>query len=320
MKKGFFAVVFVIVLAFSLFSCKEKNNPTKTPEITSNEITFTDSLGRTVSTVRNPKRVACLLGSFAEIWMLSGGNVVATAEDAWEDFNLELDYDTINLGGAHTPNLELLISSTPDLVIASSESASNLEMLSTLEDANISVAYFKVSNFEEYLSMLDICTNITGRKDLYKKNGSDIKLEIEAAKKEFSKLNLEESKKKILLLRTSSTSVKAKGSAGTILGQMLCDLGCTNIADGNNSLLENLSIENIMTDQPYRIFVVTMGDDTDKAIQNVQNLIDENSTWKNLNAVKNNRIHFMDKKLFNIKPNSRYGEAYEKLAEIFKTD
>ena len=48
-----------------------------------------DELGRTVA-VDSPERVACLLGSFAQIWQLAGGQVIATADDAGEDLGLEL--------------------------------------------------------------------------------------------------------------------------------------------------------------------------------------------------------------------------------------
>ena len=59
-------------------------------------VTFTDDLGREL-TVENPERVAALLGSFADIWYLAGGEVVASADDAWDDFDLPMAEDAINL-------------------------------------------------------------------------------------------------------------------------------------------------------------------------------------------------------------------------------
>jgi CheY-like chemotaxis protein len=67
-----------------------------------------DDLGRTV-TVRDPQRVACLLGSFAQVWQLAGGQVIATADDAWDDLGLVLPDDTVNLGNTKRLNLELLL-------------------------------------------------------------------------------------------------------------------------------------------------------------------------------------------------------------------
>ena len=280
-----------------------------------NSIAFTDALGREVSVQKEPERVAALIGSFADVWVLSGGSICATAEDAWDDFDLELP-DAVSIGGAHSPNLELLLAADPDLVIASASTSSNVEMREVLEAAGITVAYFDVDNFDDYLAMLDICTDITGRKDLYEKNGLMIQSQIEVVKTEVDASSLSDHERTVLLLRAHSGSVKAKGSEGTILGEMLADLGCINIADSDTSLLEALSVESVIRQEPYRIFVVTMGDDTEKAIDNLNRLMDENPAWGSLRAVTEGRLHVMDRKLFNIKPNAGWAESYEKLSEI----
>ena len=138
-------------------------------------------------------------------------------------------------------------------------------MKDTLEAMGITVAYFDVTHFEDYLSMLNICTDITGRKDLYEQNGLVIKAQIDAVKESYQNADIPENERKVLLLRAATTFVKAKGSEGTVLGEMLRDMGCVNIADSDTSLLENLSVEAVIREEPYHIFVVTMGSDTDKA-------------------------------------------------------
>ena len=119
----------------------------------------------------------------------------------------------------------------------------------------------------------------------------------------------------MLFLRAASSFVKAKGSSGTVLGEMLYDMGCVNIADSDETLLDNLSVEAVMREEPYRIFVVTMGNDTDAARASLDKMLRENDAWGMLEAIKENRIYFMDKNLFNLKPNERWGEAYEVLYE-----
>ena len=61
---------------------------------------------------------------------------------------------------------------------------------------------------------------------------------------------------------------------------------------------------------------VTMGDDTEKSMDNLYRLMDENPAWGSLRAVTEGRLHVMDRKLFNIKPNAGWAESYEKLSEI----
>ena len=301
-----------LALLLSVLSgCGEK----KTESEPSDSVSFTDDLGRNVKVNKNPKRVAALLGSFADTWVLAGGNLCAAAKDAWDDFGLQLN-DAVNLGGAHSPSLEALLSSEPDFVIASASTSADVEMKESLQNAGITVAYFDVDSFEDYLNMLKICTDITGRKDLYQKNGLDIQKQIEDIKSRFAAANLSEEKKTVLMLRTSATSVKAKGSEGTVLGEMLKDLGCVNIADSDKSLLENLSVERVIAGEPYRIFTVTMGDDTAAATDNLKRMMEENPAWGKLEAVKQNRLNVMDRRLFNLKPNANWAKAYETLTEI----
>ena len=277
-------------------------------------VTFTDALGREVTVEKHPDRVASLLGSFADVWVLSGGSLCAAAEDAWDDFDLELA-DALNIGGAHSPSLELLLSADPDFVLASASTASNVEMLEILEAAGITVAYFDVDNFTDYLNMLDICTDITGRKDLYEQNGLLLHDQIEAIKKQYMESSIPEEQRTVLLLRAASSTMKAKGSSGTILGEMLADMGCVNIADSDDSLLENLSVESVIRAQPYHIFVVTMGSNTEAAKESLASMLLENPAWSSLDAVKQGRVYMMDKRLFNLKPNARWAEAYQELYE-----
>ncbi len=278
--------------------------------------TFTDDLGREV-TVKNPRRVAALLGSFADVWVLAGGSLCAAAEDAWEDFGLELP-GAVNIGGAHSPSLELLLSSDPDFVIASASTASNLEMKDTLEAVGIPVAYFDVDHFGDYLRMLEICTHITGRKDLYEQNGLQIQAQIEAVKARFAADNVPRDQRKVLLIRAAASVIKAKGSAGTILGEMLADMGLINIADSDRSLLEELSVEAVIAQQPYHIFVVTMGSDAEAAKASLEAMLSENPAWSTLDAIRAGRLHYMDKQMFNLKPNAGWARSYEKLYEILK--
>ena len=297
-------------LCISLLSCDTKNEGNKDEGY----IEFTDALDRKITLRKKPERVAALLGSFADVWVLSGGTLCAAAEDAWEDFGLE-QKDAVSIGGAHSPSFELLLSASPDFVIASASTASNVEMKDSLEAIGITVAYFEVDNFENYLHMLDICTDITGRKDLYEQNGTALKETIDEIKKAYTESDIPASERRILLLRAASTNVKAKGSKGTILGEMLSDIGCVNIADNDSTLLDSLSAEAVIKEDPHHIFVVTMGSDTDAAKASLEKLINENPAWITLDAVKNGILYVMDKTLFNLKPNARWAEAYEILYE-----
>ena len=149
---------------------------------TEETITFTDDLGRTVSLPR-PARVAALIGSFADIWCLAGGQdtLVAAADDAWTQFALDLPDSVANLGAVKSPSLEALLAAQPDFVIGSTKTAADVKLLDTLDGLGIPAACFDVSSFDDYLRMLDICTRLTGCTDAYTQYGSGIQAQIDAA-------------------------------------------------------------------------------------------------------------------------------------------
>ena len=309
-------ILFVILAALFLMGCTSKDTPnTQSENEQSDVVSFTDDLGRVVE-VENPERVACLIGSFAEMWQLAGGEVCATADDAWDDMGLELAEDTVNLGNTHHISVENLLASNPDFIIASSTGKANLEIKDTLEASKIPTAYFEVSGVEDYLRVLKVFTDITGREDLYEKHGVEVQKQIDAVlEKNKERLQGKEGLS-ILLLRVTATTVYAKSNEGTVLGEMLDALGCINIADLDESLLENVSLEHILQMDPDYIFTVQMGSDTDGVQKHLESLFAEDSAWSKLTAVKENRWYHMDKRLYNLKPNARWGEAYEGLEEI----
>ncbi|MBR6501226.1 MAG: ABC transporter substrate-binding protein [Firmicutes bacterium] len=301
--------------------------------------TFGDDLGREVTVAKaaegaapgtegvqaaGPERVAALIGSFAQIWTLAGGEVHASADDAWDEFGLAMAEDAVNLGNTKELSLEKLFSAEPDFIIASANTRQNVEWKETLEALEVPVAYFRVSNFDEYLHMLKICTEITGRPDLYAKNGEAIRSQIEAVKARAEE-RLADGETgsvadgpKVLSMRASASFIRAKNSQDNVLGEILKDLGCINIADSDGSLLENLSIEHILEQDPDYIFFVQQGDDEAGTKVNIERMMKDNPAWQELTAVKEGRVYFMDKALYGVKPNHRWGEAYEIVEEILE--
>ena len=277
-------------------------------------ISFADDLGRTV-TVREPKRVACLLGSFAEIWHLAGGEAIAAPDDAWLDLGVPMAEGAVDLGSTKELSLESLFAAEPELVLASVNSEQHLQWKDTLAAAGIPVAYFEVSDFDGYLRLLKLCTDLTGRSDLYQQHGLDVQKEINEA---VERSKARGTSPKVLYLRISATGVRAKNSKGTVLGQMLQALGCVNIADTDDSLLEKLSLEHILLEDPEHIFVVQQGDDTEAARAQLDQLFRNDPAWSSLTAVREGRVHLLDKRLYNLKPNARWGEAYLALEALLE--
>lgn len=299
-----------------LSGCASGALPSQTDQVkTQKTVTFTDDLGREVTT-EPPERTAALIGSFADVWCLAGGrdSLAATAHDAWTSFDLGLDETVADLGTIQEPNLEILLSAQPDFILASCNTSANIELMEIFEQLEITVAYFDVQCFDDYLRMLEICTELTGYRDRYETYGLEVGKQVEAA------TALQDgSAPRVLCLRATGSSCKVKGSTDYLLGEMLADLGCVNVADGS-SLLENLSLEAIIAADPDYIFAVLQGSDPTDAQQMLEATLLDNPAWSELRAVKEGRFYTLDPTLYNLKPNARWGEAYEKLAEILYTE
>ena len=169
----------LFVLCLLLSAC---GSTPESPEFSDTAVTFTDDLGRS----------------------LTGGTVHATAEDAWDDLHLDLPETAVNLGHTKNLSLELLLEAEPDLILASLNTRQQVEWRETLETAGIPVAYFDVFDFEDYLRLLKICTDITGCGDRYETYGTAVQQEIQQVI-EKSRLRLQTREApKVLFLRAGS--------------------------------------------------------------------------------------------------------------------
>ena len=86
--------------------------------------------------------------------------------------------------------------------------------------------------------------------------------------------------------------------------------------DADGTLLKSLSLEAIIAAEPDYIFAVLQGSDPTDARQTLETTLLSNPAWGQLTAVREGRFYTLDHALYNLKPNARWGEAYEKLADI----
>ena len=294
-------IILLLLLSLTLSACSaNRANP---PESAKTE--FTDAIGQIIA-VDDCENVVVCSGSFAQIWTLAGGTVLATTADAFDDGYIKHG-EAENVGSAHNPGLELVIAQNPSLVILFADMEGHVKLLEPLASANIKTAYFSVDDFDDYLDMLKICADMTGRDDLYEQNGLQIKSRIDAI---IDKAN-DKPSPKILLVRAGAGKVVSRGS-DTMAGIMLKNMGCVNIADSNSILLEDLSMEIIIQEDPDFIFATYMGDE-EKSQKTLRDILQNNPAWSGLSAVKNNRYIVLPKDLFHQKPNNRWAESYEYL-------
>lgn len=291
----------------------DKETSEAVSQIDEERVTFTDDLGQEI-TMKRPKRTAALIGSFADEWIEAGGedSLVAAAHDTFTSFDSANPDEVADLGEVKAINVEQLIASEPDFVIASAKNESQKDLKNQLDQAGIPVAYFDVSDFDDYLRTMKIFTDLTGDEEAYAKYGISQQEAIDEAIAQ----RADADPLRVLYIRATGSSIKSKNSKGSVLGEMLEDLHTENIADSDESILEDLSAEAILKEDPDAIFIVYQGSDDTKARQNLDSSLMSKEAWNELSAVKNGQVYVMDQKLYNLKPNSEWAKAYQDLADL----
>ena len=297
-----FSLILIFCTLFTLVSCTSEN------EMPNDAYVFEDALQNEVYLSPKDKVAACH-ASFADMFLLAGGTLVGATADAKDEHGLDIGNAAI-VGTAKTINMEALAASGATVALLSADLTAHLTLKNPLESLGIRCLYFKVDTFSDYsLLMSHFCT-VTGREDLYEKHVTHIEKNIESILKTIP----ENESRTVLLMRAYSSGIKAK-SNDNLAGLILKEYGLTNIADAHPSLLEDMSLEHIVTEDPDCIFVLTMGNE-ENAIAYLREHIEQNSAFSELTAVKNGAYHILPKELFHYKPNERWDESYEYLAKI----
>ena len=320
MLKKSLALVLALCALLNLAACSGKEAvtesttqvtaATETTEAENNTYTFTDAHDREISMDKNPQKVVVLSGSFAEMWELAGGKLTGVTADAPEDRELDMEGVTIVGETTHKPNLETIVSLEPDFVILAADTEQHKALSESLDGMGINNAFFKVEFFDDYLSAMEIMTNLTGDKDAFTKNAENAR---EKALEVIEKAKGKEGPT-VLYMRAMTTNIKAKGDDHHT-GVILKDLGCDNIVDRYDTLLDGISLEKVTEADPDFIFYTTMGNDA-KALAYLKENLESNPAWNELSAVKNGRFVQLPKEMFHYKPNAKWGEAYQYIYDI----
>lgn len=306
--RRFFCALLLFSVLLSLAACAASPAPEE-PD----GVALRDVNGSTVR-LRPESRLVFGEASLAECWLLAGGMPVGVPLDAIEERALPLAADTAAVGTVKSPDLEKIAALEPDYVVLSADLSAHAQLKDILEQMGIPCGYFRLDSFEDYRELMAQFCAVTGRADLYEENVLSVEMRIAALRDKLP----EAPGLSALLLRAYSTGMKAKTDDNPA-GKILKDFGLENPAESNPSLLEELSIEKIILDDPDYIFVMTMGSETE-AREYLRANVESDPAWSGLSAVKNGRYIILPQELFHYKPNDRWDDSYEYLAKIIYPD
>ncbi len=262
------------------------------------------TMSEAVQADKTPENVVALSKSNASLWLLAGGKLAGTTDDA---MGLEgITDDVTDLGDMDSVSAEAVLDLSPDLVILFSTDPSQNALGEQLKDLGLNVAFMNIDNFADYADVMKSFTDLTGRDDLYEKNVTDVQSAIDQV---IEKVPEDQKGQTYLTLRVSATKNKVlKGDDFTT--EIFDNLSMVNVAE-DTSALDDMSLEAISDADPDWIFVIPRGKEED-ALQSFSDQFETQDAWSELSAVKNNHVVILPRDLFGLKPNNRWAESYQK--------
>ena len=308
------AFILVIVFTFAVSGCKANNKENADIKVVQeNKIEGALPDGKAPEITEEPEskrseRVIALSKSNAELWVLAGGSLIATSDDA---LDIEgLNTDVVTLGDMDHVSLEAIAALNPDLLVLFSTDPAQKALGEAAEGIGLNVYYTNIDGFADYEKVMTAFTSKTGRSDLYQKNVKDVRSGIDEV---IGKASADKLSGTYLCLHVSATKQKVEKN-DYFACEIFNDLGLTNIAS-DTSAFDELSLEAIVTADPDYIFVIPRGSE-DKALAAFSESFSAQPVWENLSAVKENKYYLLSKDLFGLKPNAEWALAYQQAYEL----
>ncbi|WP_079911275.1 Fe(3+) dicitrate ABC transporter substrate-binding protein [Paenibacillus sp. 32352] len=301
-----------LVLAISLAACgqtagnsgqsgqaSQGSSPSAAPA--EGKIIVEDAQG-TVTLPKKPERIVTMDFSFTDMLVTLGVQPVGIADDGNKDLFMDAVKSQLksytSVGSRYEPNIELISSLKPDLIIVDINKHKNaLPQLKAI--APILVLNDFQADYEQMLKNYIITAKAVGKEAEGKKRLEEHQAKMEAAKKKITNANLT-----VLPAVVNPTGFFGH-SDHSYSGSMLKMLGFTDPLHSDTAYPQ-LTLEQLVETNPQALFLMP----TDKVT--IVNQWETNPLWKKIDAVAKNKVYSVERRDWSL---SRGMLGSEKIAE-----
>lgn len=304
MKKSITLFTAILSIFFLLIGCSakgdEKASATKT-EKGKEKIEITDLSGRKVTFDKVPESFATLSMGDMDIIHALGGKIVGRP-DTKLTLPDELKKAQV-IGNAHQPNFEQIASLKPDVLVANNGFQKNVP---TVEGQGTQVIISSANSVQDIQKNIELYGTVMKKEDKAK----EINQKMNDQMKKYEKKS---DAKALLVYGAPRTYLAALPTS--LSGDILEKTGGKNIASDFPETKEypqyaQLSVERIIEANPDVIYLITHGDP--KSVKKAfEGEMMKNEAWKNLEAVKQNRVVILPPDLFGSNPGTKVTEAMD---------
>ncbi len=240
MKKHTITFVLAGFLSAAILSSSAALSSVAAAEEIAYPLTITDDLGTEVTIDSEPEKAVSLSPSCTEILFAIGAGDRVSGRTDYCDYPAEAA-EVPSVGSYSDPNMELIIAQSPDVVFASDYIDDSIR--SQLEELGANVIVFSANDVNGTERDIELAGQIMNCSDQAKEITRTMTSTLDALKETIA----DEAGTKSAFI---DLGFYYSAGTGSLLGNMLNDLGVINIADDSGELWPQLSVETIIEKNP----------------------------------------------------------------------
>ena len=215
--------------------------------------------------------------------------------------------DAVKVGNPMNPDLEIIKSLNPDVVVSVDTLGEDYKKLFT--DNNIP------SEFIDLTTLEGLKTSISTLGERFNKieKANEILNELKVKEDEFSNLSKEEKKNVLLVFAAPGSMMIATPSS--YIGNLVDKVGANNIVKDDKKPFVSYSNEEIVKLNPDMVLVMTHGM-PEQAKKMAEEKFASDPAWSRIEAVKEGKVYYLENGYFGMSANLKVTESLDKLGEI----
>ena len=304
----------MFILLLIVAGCgKEESAKTETvsSEASEKAVTVVDFADHEVTFDSLPEKIVTLGTGDMQIIHALGGNLVGIPTS--KDIVIEELKDVEQIGNSHTMDLEKIAALQPDVVIG--DAVLNQKDLASIEGIGAQMVFTKANSIDDIMKQIELYGQLLQKEDKAKEL-------IQSITDQVTELKAVEGEKPRVLLIYGAPGTYMAALSNSLSGNILEVAGGVNIASDFPSLDQypqyaQLNAERIVEANPQYVFLMTHGD-AETVRDGFVKEMEQNPSWNNLDAVKNNKIEVLPAELFGTNPGTEVVEAIKVMQELIQ--
>ncbi|EIA18505.1 heme ABC transporter substrate-binding protein IsdE [Clostridium perfringens] len=215
--------------------------------------------------------------------------------------------DAVKVGNPMNPDLEIIKSLNPDVVVSVDTLGEDYKKLFT--DNNIPSEFIDLTTLEG----LKTSISTLGERFNKKEKANEILNELKVKEDEFSNLSKEEKKDVLLVFAAPGSMMIATPSS--YIGNLVDKVGANNIVKDDKKPFVSYSNEEIVKLNPDMVLVMTHGM-PEQAKKMAEEKFASDPAWSRIEAVKEGKVYYLENGYFGMSANLKVTESLDKLGEI----